>query len=117
MALTFTSTIDGGLRVWNLGNGLKMAQLDMTSSDVSVDYSSGFDIAGNAGKMGFRKIFHVLDATIRAAAGTVRGLNSVWDANAGKLRFAETCINAIDDPEADTDIIDGDIIRMVVIGV
>lgn len=115
--LTFTNKIDGSLRDYSLGHGLRQAQFDMTSSDVSVDYSSGFDIAGNAAKMGFRRIFGVLEATIRSSAGVVRGLQPRWDPNNGKLRFLEAVINAADDGEPDTDLIDGDIVRMWVVGV
>lgn len=117
MALSFTNVIDKGRRVYQIGGGLKLAVIDMTSSDVSVDYSSGFDLATNASKMGFRKVLAVLDATIRASAGTERGVQYQWSGTTGKLRFKETVVNTIDDADADVDIIDADVVRMVVIGV
>lgn len=119
MALTFTNTIDGGLRDYTLSHGLRVAQFDMTTSDVSVDYSSGFDINGNADNMGFHKIFGVIAATIRASAGTLRALLPLWDANTGKLRFYENAAaaGAFDEADVDVEMADNDVVRMVVIGV
>lgn len=121
MALTFTNVIEGGLRDWTLRHGVRVAQFDMTSSDVSVDYSSGFDIAGNAAQMGFRKVFQVLGATLRASGGGLRLAAAAWDANTGKLRF----LNGggaglpLEDVSADTadELQDNDVVRMVVMGV
>lgn len=128
MAVTFTSTVSsvagvgvaGARRNLDLDRGLKIAHIQMTSSDVSVDYVTGFDIAGNAAKFGFIKVWSVLGARVRASGGTFRAYFGHYDYTAGKLRFFETAGGAAggaaDDVDPDQDIIDGDVVDMIVIG-
>ena len=120
MALTFTNVIDGALRVWNVAPGLRMAQIDMVASDANgADYSSGFDLVSNAEKMGFRKIFGILGAEIRRSAGAQGAHIAIYDNITGKLRFYETgaALSGVLSEVAGADLTDGDIVRMVVIGV
>lgn len=124
MALTFTNTIGGALADWKLSNGPRIAVIDMTIGDASVDYSAvggaeGLDVGGSADKMGFHKIFMVIGATLRASAGDMTALLPLYDADTGKLRLCENAaaIGEFPDATLDTDINDGDIVRMVVVGV
>ena len=99
-----------------------MRHLDMTTSDASVDYSGGFTLT--ASKLGFRSIFAVISAESRSSAATPVPRSLVWVLEAvagtstGKLRAFKT-LGGVTPTEAvaDTDIIDGDIIRLVVLGV
>lgn len=114
MALTYT-LVENARTTWKLGGGLRCVLADITTSDVSVDYSSGFTLS--AQKLGLNKILHVVDAVVRNAAGTTKGLNGVWDAVNDKLMFLEAVTATLDHQDNDTDIVDTDIIRAVVLGV
>lgn len=89
MALTFTSNINKANRTWKLSDGLMVAQVEMTNSATG-DYSSGYDLATNAAKMGFRKIVNVLGAATRTSGGTIRAQTGIYDQSTGKLRFYKT---------------------------
>ena len=89
MSLSFTNTIDKGVRTWK-DQGVITTEIEMTTTTGSggADYSSGFDLKGNASKLGFRKIFRVYGATVVNGSGTtVLTLKEVWDHQSGKLRF------------------------------
>ncbi len=119
MALSVNPIIDGVNASFKLGHGLILAVRDITSSDVSVDYSGGFSIAALAAQMGLSKILFFVQASIRTSAGVHRLLLPSWDVTNGKLMFGENAaaVGAFDQVDPDTDIVDGDIIRVVVIGV
>ena len=119
MALTIQPVIDGVNCSWKLGGGILLVIRDITSSDVSVDYSSGFDIGSIKERMGLSKILMVLEATIRSSANVVRNLSMQWDHTNGKLKFLENAaaVGAFDEADPDTDIIDADIVRICMIGV
>lgn len=115
MALTF-ATSDKGIRIDHQVKGMTMHQIDMTTSTGGggADYSSGFDIAGNAAKLGFRKVFAVLQASAETSGGTFLPLLFWnWDFLAGKLRVADATSEAHGANTIDA----GGIVRMVVIGV
>jgi hypothetical protein len=85
-----------------------------------VDFpAAGADLQVQATKMGFHRIVHVLDASVRTAATppVYKGLKHIWYPNTGKLSFIEDVALTLNEQEADTDIVDTDIIRLVVIGV
>ena len=87
MGLAFTTQIDSALMSWDLGKGLKLARVRMTIG-ATADYSSGFDLDANKGKMGFLKLVTVLEATVRQSNGTLRGtLAARWDVVTKKLRL------------------------------
>lgn len=115
MALTFAA-VGKAPRVDHQTHGLQMHQIDMTTSSGGggADYSSGFDITGNAAKMGFRTVFAVLQASAQTAGGT--GLPLLWfnyDFATGKLRVADATSEAHGAATIDA----GGKVRMVVIGV
>jgi hypothetical protein len=119
MALSVQPVIEGVTASFKLGHGLILVVRDITSSDVGTDYSGGFNIGALAAQMGLSKILFFVQASIRAAAGTHRLLLPSWDVANGKLMFGENAaaVGAFDQVDPDTDIVDGDIIRVVLIGV
>jgi hypothetical protein len=124
MALTFTNVIDGAIADWKPANGPRLVVFDMTIGDAGVDYAvgagvEGLDLNGNIGKTGLHKIFMVLAATLRVSAGNMVALLPLYDANTGKLRLCENAaaVGEFPDGTVDTDINDGDIVRMAIIGV
>lgn len=89
MALSFSTKISQAIRTWK-AEGHILAEVEMTTTTGSggADYSSGFDIQGNAAKFGFRKVFRVFGATLVNGAGTtVLATVGVWDHQTNKLRF------------------------------
>lgn len=89
MALTFTNNVNKAVRSWKGPDGLMISHIEMTNSATG-DYSSGYDLATNAAKMGFRKIVNVLGPTTRTSGGTIRAQVGIYDQNTGKLRFYKT---------------------------
>jgi len=120
MALTFSKPAESGEKgtyTATIPGGLTITVWDMTTSDVSVDYSSGFDLQTNAKKLGLNRVVAVLDAYVRDSSDTVKSLRHIYDCATGKLRFAESSAATLDEQDSDSDIVDTDIIRMVVLGV
>lgn len=129
MALTFTNNSslaaaaiagERGLRSWKQ-QGLVEAVVDMITSlgsNNTADYptATGFDLAGNAAKMGFRKIFHVFGVYVRTSANAKNVLEPWWDPVTGKLRFF-IAVTGTGATEVTTEIAAASIIRFVVIGV
>lgn len=118
MALTVNPVVQGVNAVYKLGNGLQLRVVEVTSSDVSVDYSAGFDIAAIATQCGLSAVFAVIAASIRASAGTHRVLLPSYDVVNQKLKLGENAAaaGAFDEVDPDTDIVDGDIIRITLLG-
>lgn len=120
MALTFSKPAESGERGTysaKIPGGLTVTVWDMTTSDVSTDYSSGFDLQGNAQKMGLRRVVAVLCAYVRNASDTPKSVRDVYDCATGKLRFYASVADAATEIVADTEIDDTDIVRLVVLGV
>lgn len=119
MALTFTAIIDRGRRAWKAGGGLEVRQVDMTTSDVSSDYAGGgFPLQTNANKIGLRRVFAVLEASIRTSAGTHRTLLGSYDSVNGRLKFLkkDAGSGAFDEAVVDVNMVDADIVRMTLVG-
>ena len=98
MALTFTSKIENAIRTWKQ-QGLVEAHVEMTTTlgttTAGSDYGTlGFDITGNAAKLGFRKIFTVAAVYLRSSADVPNPLLAHFDAITGRLRFFITSTNA-----------------------
>ena len=86
MALSFTSKIGGATRTRKLHQGLKFHHIEITLG-ATADYSSGIDLATNATKMGFSKIWGVMGVSVRTSANAQRILPAIYDQNTGKLRL------------------------------
>ncbi len=122
----WTSTVSGSRRMDYLEKGMRMSHVEFATSTGSngADYSSGFDIAGNAGKFGFERIMFVAAATVRSAAGGAAGsptsagatrlVTPIWDPRTGKLRFVS---GASVEVGAGAEIAATDVISMLVVGV
>jgi len=115
MALTFTSVIDKGARTWKVAPGLSMSQIDMTTSTGSAgaDYSSGFDLQGNAAKMGLTKVFSAIGPVVTEAGVVDGGVMGLFDGTSGKLRFYVVTTGV----EITNQIAANGVVRFVVMGV
>ena len=111
MALTFAN-VEKAPRVDHAAHGMQTRQVDMTV--LNADYSSGFDLQTNAQKMGFRRVYAVLQVSAKNGAGTFLPLLFWnWDFLAGKLRVA----NATSEANAAATLTDNSVLRMLVVGV
>lgn len=120
MALTFSKPAESGERGTysaKVPGGLTITVWDMTTSAASSDYSSGFDLQTNAGKMGLNRVVAVLDAYVRASNDTVKSLKYLYDCSTGKLRFAKTVVGTLSEAAGGSEIVDNDVVRLVVLGV
>jgi hypothetical protein len=124
MALTISSVIDRGERTFPQQHGLRLKQVDVTLGVATTDYSSGVDISGNAAKFGMTKVFAVLEAGVRASSGTVKAYVDQYNYDTGKLQLfvpdiaATSATNlALAEIVASDHLANGDIVRMVIIGV
>ncbi len=119
MALSVTSILGkDGARSWKIAGGLVLVHADLTVGDASVDYSSGLDLSGILAKIGLSAIFEVLACSIRAAAdNSLSALVPGLDPTTGKLRFFKTHGPNPTEAVADTDLVDGDVLRLLVLGV
>lgn len=119
MSLSVTTIIDGVNCAWKLGHGLEKRMCDITSSDVSVDYSNGFDVNSLAGNLGLGQILGIDGPpSIRTAAGVHYRFVGSWDVTNKRLMILKDAgvAGALAQVVADTDIVDGDIVRVTLIG-
>ena len=116
MALSFANPSESGERGLASGQtatgGLRIAVVDMTASDVSADYSSGYDIRGAKAKCGFGQIVAVLSCSSRSSSDTLATFKGIFDPATGKLRLYNNATEAV----ADSTIADGDVLRLVLLG-
>lgn len=85
MALSYSTTIDKGVRQDRFAGGMRIAVVDVTVA-TSTDYSSG--LALTASKFGMNYILDVPKATLRASSSTHSGeVTAFWDSNTDKLRI------------------------------
>lgn len=122
MSLTFTKPAESGERGTysaTIPGGLTLSVWDITVGNADVDSpTGGIDLQGNARKMGFNRVVAVLDAYVRVGNDdTVKGMKHIYNCANGKLLFTETVTATLDEQESDTDLVDGDVIRLVVLGV
>lgn len=124
MAITILNPAETGERytgAFQLGGGLLLRIVDLSCSDVSADVPSGvLDLGALEEQLGFHRILAVLDWTVRSPGtpDTMRTLQAaVWHPASKTLTFCETGTYTIDPIEPDTDLINGDVIRLVLIGV
>lgn len=123
MALSFTNNIDGTIRSWKLSR-VKIAHVRMTIG-AQADYDTpgaagGFNLAANASKFGFIKIFSVQPSNMRQAGSPFqqRGESGSYNHATGKLQYYEvTTAGAEPDEIETTDIVAGDVVDMIVFGV
>jgi hypothetical protein len=91
-------------------------------SDVSADAPSGVvDLGTIDGKLGFNRIVAVLETTVRTPGtpDTMRSLQGIWHPASQTLTLCETAAYVMDpaDPDGGSDLADGDVLRLVLIGV
>lgn len=115
MALSFTNVLDKGTRSYK-SQGRVVVIVDMTASAGSSDYSSGFDLASNASKMGLRKIEDVYGVYARSSANAPNVLHAFWNVATDKLQFYVT-VAGTGATEVTNQFSAGDIIRFVATGV
>lgn len=108
MALSYSNTINYGVRSDRLQKGTKVLQVDVTVGATS-DYSSGLSLT--ASKMGFGQIHAVLGASFRQSGGTLRAYAGLYDYNTSKLRFYNGTTEW-----AASDGATNDVVRCVVMG-
>lgn len=109
---TFTTTIDKGTRVANLGDGIQMRVVEVTLSPASTDYSNGVALQSNAAKMGLRRVLMVTGAAAKSSNGSTLGVTFNYNTSTGKLQGW----NASATETAASNLGDGCVIRMIVIG-
>lgn len=116
MALSFANPTETGERGIARGTtasgGLRIAVVDMTASDVSSDYDSGYDIRGAKLKAGFGQILAVLSCSSRSSSDTLATFKGIFNPATGKLRLYNNATEAV----ADSTINDGDVVRLVLLG-
>jgi len=121
MAITYTTVAtDRGV------NGLHTRVVDITMSDVSVDYvpgaGAGKGVALPAAKMGLTRIVGGEVLSVRTAANAFRPYRGLVDHVNQQVHLFEALtgqtIAAAAEVEVDgTDIVDGDIVRVLIVGV
>lgn len=117
MALTFTTLLDQGTRSYKT-EGRVVVIVDMTTSTGSngADYSSGFDLKGNASKIGLRIIEDVYGVYVRTSGGGINVLHAHWNVTTGKLQFFTT-VTGTGASEVTTQIGTSAVVRFVASGV
>jgi hypothetical protein len=96
--LSFTSTIGQGRRIFNLDNGLKVTQLDITLNNAA----SAMPVAGVIDlprtlwtRMGFSRIFDIPSISMANNAGSYLAGSGQWDPVNNSIRLYDMAGGAI----------------------
>lgn len=84
MALTYSNTINYGVRSDRFQKGTKQIVAEITVG-ATTDYSSGFTIAATA--LGMNEIETIYGASLRTSADALVDHVGIYDYNTSKLRF------------------------------